>query len=86
VEINARVYIDCHGGVIAPLIFYNDVDSSLSNNGKVNGYFLVLSLGNIACELKSQEKGHMLVPMLPMISTSNISSHQRWLNIFHEQI
>ncbi len=66
-------YIDCHGGVIAPLIFYNVVSSSLSNNGKVTSYLLVLSLGNIACELKSQEKGHMLLPMLRMISTSNIS-------------
>jgi hypothetical protein len=79
-------YIDCYGGVIGPLIFYNDVNSSLSNNGKVSGYLLVLSLGNIACELKSQEKGHMLLPMLLMISTSNISCHQRWLHIFHEQI
>jgi len=56
-------YIDCHGGVIAPLIFYNDVNSSLSNNGKVIGYLLVLSLHNIASKLKSQEKGHILLPM-----------------------
>jgi hypothetical protein len=68
-------YIDCFEGVIAPLIFYHDV-TSLSNNRKVIGYPLVLFLGNITCELQSQEEGHMLLAILLMISASNIFSRQ----------
>jgi hypothetical protein len=76
-------YINCLKGVITPLILYSNV-TFLSNNGKVTRYPLVLSLGNIACELWSQEKGHMLLVVLPMISTANIPSHQWRLHIFHQ--
>jgi hypothetical protein len=76
-------YIDCFGGIIAPSIFYSDV-TSLSNNGKVTGYPLVLSLGNVTCELQSEEEDHMLLVMLPMISALSISSHEWRLHIFHK--
>jgi hypothetical protein len=76
-------YIGCLGGVIAPLILYTD-QTSLSNNGRVSGYPLVLSLGNIVCELRPQEEGHMLLAMMPVIPASDLPSHKRRLEIFHE--
>lgn len=76
-------YINCLGAIIAPLILYCDF-TSLSNKSKMISYPLVLSFGNIACELWSQEKGHMLLTIFLVISTLNISSHQRRLQIFHE--
>jgi hypothetical protein len=76
-------HIACEGAVIAPLIFYSD-QTSLSNNGRVSGYPLVLSLGNIACELRAQAEGHILLGVMPVIPASDISSHQRRLEIFHE--
>jgi hypothetical protein len=42
-------HINCEGEVIAPLIFYNN-QTTLSSNGKVTRYPLMLSLGKIACE------------------------------------
>ncbi len=42
-------HINCKGGVIAPLIFYNN-QTTLSNDGKVTKCLLMLSLGKISCE------------------------------------
>lgn len=42
-------YINCEGWVIALLIFYNN-QITLSNDGKVTRYPLMLFLGKIACE------------------------------------
>lgn len=76
-------HIACPGAIIAPLIFYSD-QTSLSNNGRVSGYPLVLSLGNIACEQRPQPEGHILLAVLPVISATDIPSHQRRLGVFHE--
>ena len=76
-------HIAYEGTVIAPLILYSD-QTSVLNNGRVNGYPLVLSLGNIACELHTQAEGHILLGVLPVIPASDISSHQRRLEIFYK--
>jgi hypothetical protein len=66
-------YINCPGGVIAPLILYSDV-TFLSNNGKVTRYPFMLSLGNILWIAILRRRAHV-VNVLPVILTSNILSH-----------
>ena len=55
-----QVHINCEGGEVAPLIFYNDV-TSLSKNTKVIGHLLVLSIVNIFYENKHFNDGHCLL-------------------------
>lgn len=76
-------HVNCIGSVIAPRIFYSDQTSQF-NIVRANGYPLVISLGNIACELRLQAEGHMLLGVLPVISAGDIPSHHRQLEIFHE--
>lgn len=73
----------CPGSVIAPLIFYSD-QTTLSNNSRVSGYPLVLTLANISCELRGEKSGHILLGVLPVISAGDLPSHKRRLDIFHE--
>jgi hypothetical protein len=56
-------------GVIAKLIFYND-QTFLSNDGRVIGYPLVMSIANIACENWYSDEGHVLLANLPIISST----------------
>ncbi len=72
----------CPGAVLAPLIFYSD-QTSLSNDGRVTGYPLVMSIANIACENRYLDEGHVLLAILPIISSTE-ASHERRLQIFHE--
>jgi hypothetical protein len=55
--------INCKGRSIAPLIFYG-VQTTLWNEGKVIGYSLMLSRGNIACEDSYLNEGHLLLCIL----------------------
>ncbi|CAM6050719.1 unnamed protein product, partial [Sphagnum compactum] len=72
----------CPGAVVAQLIFYSD-QTSLSNDGRVTGYPLVMSIANIACENRYLDEGHVLLAILPIISSTD-ASHERRLQIFHE--
>lgn len=49
VNLEMHKYINYEGGVIAPLIFYNN-QITLSSDGKVTSYPLMLFLSKIACE------------------------------------
>jgi hypothetical protein len=54
---------------IAPLNFYSD-QTFLSNDGRVIGYPLVMSIANIACENWYLDEGHVLLVVLPVISST----------------
>ena len=51
---------------MAGLIFYSD-QTTLSNDRRVAGYPLVISLANIACENRSLPAGHVLLVVLPIV-------------------
>jgi hypothetical protein len=70
----------CPGAVVTPLIFYND-QTSLSNDGRVTGYPLVMSITNITCENQYLDEGHVLLAILPVISSIE-ASHERRLQYF----
>jgi hypothetical protein len=72
----------CPRAVVAPLIFYSD-QTFLSNDGKVIGYPLVISIANIACKFFYLDEGHVLLAILPIIS-SRETSHEKKLQVFHE--
>ncbi len=72
----------CPRAVIAPLIFYNN-QTSLSNDGRVTGYPLAMSIANITCENQYLDEGHVLLAILPIIISTE-ASHERRLQIFHE--
>jgi len=72
----------CQGVVVAPLIFYND-QTSLSNDGKMTRYPLVMCIANIACENWYLNEGHVLLAILPIISSIE-ASHEKRLQVFHE--
>jgi hypothetical protein len=59
----------CPGVVVAPLTFYND-QTSLSNDGRMTGYPLVTSIINISCENWYLDEGHVLLTILPIISST----------------
>jgi hypothetical protein len=61
----------CPGVVVAPLIFYSD-QTSLSNYGRVTRYPLVMSIANIACENQYLDEGHVLLAILPIISSTEL--------------
>jgi hypothetical protein len=70
--------INYKGPVIAPLIFYSD-QIALSNNAKVVGYSIYMSIDNIACEDRNLDEGHMLLAMLP-----TPSKNKGTLEMFYE--
>jgi hypothetical protein len=72
----------CPGAVVAPLIFYND-QTSLSNDGRMIGYPLVMSIANITCENQYLDEGHVLLAILLIISSTK-ASHENRLQVFHE--
>lgn len=69
-----QVHVSYRGSVIASLILYSD-QTSLSNNGRVIGYPLIISVGNFAYKLHSRPEEHILLTVLPMISIVDIPSH-----------
>jgi hypothetical protein len=73
----------CQGSVVAPLILYSD-QTTLSNNSRVSGYPLVLTLANVSCELRGEKSSHILLGVLPVISARDLPSHQRRLEIFQK--
>lgn len=75
-------HINCEGAVIAPLIFYSD-QTTLSNNLRVVGYPIYMSIGNIACEDRNLDEGHMFLAILPTAS-KNKGTPLRRLEMFHE--
>lgn len=48
-------------------MLYSD-QTSLSNNRRINGYPMVMSIGNIACDLREGDEGHCLLAVLPILS------------------
>jgi hypothetical protein len=72
----------CPGVVVAPLIFYSD-QTSLSNDGRMTGYPLVMSIANIACENRHLDEGHVLLAILLVIFSTK-ASHEIRLQVFHE--
>jgi hypothetical protein len=74
--------INCKGEIIASLFFYND-QTTLSNNAKVVGYPIYMSISNIVCEDHNLDEGHILLTILPTPS-KNKGPHLRRLQIFHE--
>ncbi len=72
----------CPRVTIVPLIFYSN-QTSLSNDGKVIEYPLMMSITNIGCKTWYLDEGHVLFAILPVISSTK-SSHERRLQIFHE--
>lgn len=75
-------HINVDGAVIVPLIFYSD-QTSLSNNARVVGYPIYMSIGNISCEDRNLDEGHILLAMLPTTSKTK-GSYLRRLQMFHE--
>ena len=58
---------DCPGAVVAALILYTDA-TTLSNDMRVSGWPLVMSLGNIAREKRKDVDGHGLLAVFPILS------------------
>jgi hypothetical protein len=54
---------------VAGLIFYCD-QTTLSNDRRVVGCPLLMSLANIACENRSLLAGHVLLAILPIVMNS----------------
>lgn len=54
-------HVSCEGSVLAPLNFHSD-QTCLSNNMRVYGYPLVMSLANISCENRWEDTGHTCHP------------------------
>ena len=59
-------HVNSPGSVIAGLIFYSD-QTTLSNDRRVSGWPLIMSLANIACESQGEDEGHVLLAILPVI-------------------
>jgi len=63
------INMQCLGVVIAPLIFYCK-QTSLSHDGRVTKYPLVMFIANIACESWYLDEGRVLLAILPIISST----------------
>jgi len=50
-------------------MLYSD-QTPLSNNRRINGYPMVMSIGNIACDLREGDKGHGLLAVLPIFQVN----------------
>jgi len=57
----------CEGAVIAPVILYSD-QTTLSNNRRILGHPIVMSIGNISCHVRELDEGHTLIGLLPIFS------------------
>jgi len=66
--IDLQKHVGCEGSVVAPLMFYSD-QTSLSNNMRVTGYPLVMSIVNISCEKRQADDGHALLTIFPVIAS-----------------
>jgi hypothetical protein len=64
-EMQQDVESKCEGGVVAPIILYSD-QTSLANNRRTQGWPLVMTLGNVCCDLRSLPEGHGLLAVLPV--------------------
>jgi hypothetical protein len=64
------ITLQCSGAVIAPLIFYSD-QTCLSNNTRISGYPLVMTIGNISLENRRESTGHELLAVLPTFQGSS---------------
>lgn len=69
-EVQEDVQSKCEGGVVAPIILYSD-QTSLANNRQTQGWPLVITLGNICCNLRSLPEGHGLLAVLPVIGPTD---------------
>jgi len=64
------INLQCIGVVISPLIFYSD-QTCLSNNTRISGYPLVMTIGNISLENKREFNGHELLVVPPTFQGSS---------------
>ena len=71
--IDLQKHVGCEGSVVALLMFYSD-QTSLSNNMRVSGYPVVMSIANISCEKRQSDDGHALLAIFPIIA-SNTGSY-----------
>ena len=74
--------LKCQGSVVAPIILYSD-QTSLSNNMKVTGHPLVMSIANISCENRYLDEGHCLLAIFPSIPSTSTNFQER-LTLFQE--
>jgi hypothetical protein len=59
-------HVKSSGSVVCGLIFYSD-QTTLSNDRRVLGWPLIMSLANIAWETRGEADGHVLPAILPVI-------------------
>ena len=71
----------CEGAVIAPLMFYSD-QTCLSNNMRIHGYPLVMTIGNVSLENRREDTGHELLAILPTFQGSSKSFHFKLVKVF----
>lgn len=64
------INLQYNGVVISPLIFYSD-QTCLSNNTRISGYPLVMTIGNISLENRREATGHELLAILPTFQGSS---------------
>lgn len=69
-EMDQEIESTCRGGVIAPIILYSD-QTALSHNKRTQGWPLVMTLGNINCNLRSLPEGHALLAILPVVGPND---------------
>lgn len=62
-------HVNCKDSVIAGLILYSD-QTSLSNDRRVLGYPIIMSLANIPVEKRASLEGHQLIAILPVLTSS----------------
>ncbi|CAM6096622.1 unnamed protein product [Calypogeia fissa] len=60
----------CSGGVVAPIILYSD-QTSLSNNKRTQGWPVVMTIGNISCNMRTLPEGHSLMAVLPVLGADD---------------
>lgn len=80
-------HVNTPGSVISGLIFYSD-QTTLSNDRRVLGWPLIMSLANIAYEIRGEADGHVLLAILPVIKfipgKSAKFQQNRILEVFQE--
>jgi hypothetical protein len=68
------------GGIVAPILLHSD-KTSLSNDRKITGHPLYLTIGNIACEDRYLPEGHCLLAIFPDFNIAG-SEHLQRLSSF----
>jgi hypothetical protein len=69
-EMDEDVEQVCSGGVVAPIILYLD-QTSLSNNKRTQGWPVVMTIGNISCNMRTLPEGHSVMAVLPVLGADD---------------